>query len=59
MVERGQHLGLAHETAEALSIAREFLGEELDGHLAVERRVERFPHDTHPTFTEFLDDLIM
>ena len=59
MVERGQQLGLALESGEALLVSEEDLGQHLDRHVAPEPRVGGAIHLSHPAFAELGGDLVM
>lgn len=55
MVQRGQHLRLAPQSGEPVGIAGELVGQHLDCHLALERRVLSpvdGPHAIRPEFAE-------
>jgi hypothetical protein len=58
MVERGEELCFPLEARQALRIGGKSLGQDLDRHFAIERRVRRLPYDAHrsniPLFTELI-----
>ena len=58
MVERGQHLRLALETRQRSALAREALGQDLERHVALERRVVRPEHLAHAARAELAEDAI-
>jgi len=58
MVERREDVGLALEPGEALGVAGEGIGEQLEGDVAPELGIPRAIHLTHPTRAEQADDLV-
>ena len=58
MGELGDGLGLALEAGEPLGVAGHLLGQHLDRHLAVERRVSRAIDHTHPALAQEGDNFI-
>ena len=56
--QRGYDLGLVLEAGERLHVAGERVGKDLDGHVAVERRVPGAPDLAHPARAERRDDLV-
>ena len=58
MRQRGHDLGLVLEAGECLHVAGERVGKDLDGHVAVERRVPGAPDLAHPARAEGRDDLV-
>ena len=56
MVERGSGLRLALEAGQRLRIAGDFVGQELQGHEAVQARVLGFVDHTHAAAAEFFDE---
>jgi len=59
MIQRGQQPGLAGEAGQPLGVRGEAIREDLDRHLAVEGRVDRFPDHTHPAFTDLLGQAVV
>jgi hypothetical protein len=58
VVERGEHLRFAFEAREAVGIAREFLGQDLQRDIAIELRIARPIHDPHTACPEQAHDLV-
>ena len=58
MVERGERAGLALEAGDAFAVAREFLGQHLDRHLAPELGVAGAVDLTHASRAEGREDLV-
>ena len=59
MVERGQHAGFALEARQALGVAREFRGQDLQGYLALEFGVGGAVHLAHAALPEQSNHLVM
>ncbi len=59
VVEGGEELGLAFEARQPLGVGGEGLGEDLDGDLAVEGRVEGFPDDAHAALADLADQAVV
>ena len=59
MVQRRRGLCFALETRQGLRIVGEFLGQEFQGHEAVQARVFGLVHHTHAAAAELFDDPIM
>ena len=59
VVERRQQLRLALEARQPVGVLGEQVRQDLDGHLAVERRVDGTPHHTHPPFANLLDEAVV
>ena len=59
VVQRGQELRLTVETREALGVAGEGVGKQLDSDLAVEVRVDRTPDGPHPALADLLRELVV
>jgi hypothetical protein len=55
VIERREHLRLALEAGDAIRILGEQIGQDLDGHVAPERRVGGAPHHPHPALADLLD----
>ncbi len=58
VVERGQEPGLALEAGQAVGIARDLLGQDLDGHVPVQRGVAGQVHHPHPAAAHLAPDLV-
>jgi hypothetical protein len=56
MVERGQHLGFAFETCQALRITHEGFRQELQGNSTVQFEIAGEVNLTHRAFADFLSD---
>jgi hypothetical protein len=52
MVQRGEHLRFALESGQAIGIAREYLGQDLERDIAAEPRIARAPHFAHAARAE-------
>ena len=59
MAQGGDGLGFALEEGPPLGIAHRALGQELDGHVAVELEVAGLPDDAHAAFADLLDQAII
>ena len=59
MVQRGQQLGLAVETSQAIGVLRDHRGQHLDRQLALQRRIERLPDDAHPSLADLVNQPVM
>jgi hypothetical protein len=59
VVEGGRGLGLPLKTAESLRIVGEFVGKELQGHVATELKVFRLVHNTHAPAADPAEDAVM
>ena len=59
MIQRGSRLRLALKTRQGVGIARHYLGEKLEGNKTMETCVLGLVDHTHPTDTEFLDDVVV
>ncbi len=59
VVEGGEQLGLALEAGQPLGVAGERVGEDLDGDLAVEGRVEGLPDHAHAALADLLDQAVV
>jgi hypothetical protein len=59
VVKDGQEFGLAFEACEAFGFGGDALGEDLDRHLAVEGRIDRFPDHAHPAFADLLGQAVV
>ncbi len=59
VIQRREQLRLALEARQPLRILGEGGGQDLDRHLAVERRVDRPPDDTHPALADLVDDAVV
>ena len=59
MVDRGQQLGLALEAGQPRGVGREFLGKDLDRHLAVQRGVDRLPDHAHPALADLFGKAVV
>ncbi len=58
MVQGGEDLGFPLEPGDSLGVSGQRLGQYLDGHLAIERRVGRPIHFPHPAFADLGSNLI-
>src|SRR4029079_7178406 len=58
VMELGEELGLALEARQALGVAEEGLGEQLDRHLAPQARVRGAIDPAHPALAELASDLV-
>ena len=58
MVERGEDAGLPLEALHSLFIAGEGFGQDLDGHLALQLRIVRAVHLTHPARAQGREQLV-
>ena len=59
MVERGQHAGFAIEASQAILVGGKVRGENLDGDVASERCVGRFPDDSHAALTQLFAEVVV
>ena len=59
VIQRGQQSGLALEASEPLAIRGKGVRQRFEGNLAIERRIDRPPHLSHPTLAEFVDDAVV
>ena len=59
MVERGCGLGFLDEPLLALRVGQLLVGEDLDGHDAVEMGVLRLVDGAHAAFADFLQDVVV
>jgi hypothetical protein len=59
VAQRGQQLGLALEARQPLGVPGEVLGQDLDRHVAAERRVLGAPDHTHPALADLLDQAVV
>ena len=58
MIERREDVGLAREPRQAFGVAREGLGEDLEGDLALEARVACAPDFAHASGPERAENLV-
>jgi len=59
MLQGSEHLGLATKPGQALGVLGEVLGEEFEGHLAVEPGVAGAMHLAHAALPEWGQDLVV
>ncbi len=59
VVQRGEHAGFALEARQPLGVAGEGVGQDLDRHVAVERRVDGLPDDAHPALADLLGQAVV
>ncbi len=59
VVEGRDRPRLLPESRQSLGVLRERVGQDLDRHLAVELRVDRLPHHTHPALADLLDEPVV
>ncbi len=59
MVQRRGGFRLPLETAESLGVVGEFVGQELQGHVAAELEVFSLVHNAHPAASDFAEDAVM
>ena len=59
MIQRGSGARLPLKSLQRIGIARQFLGQKLQGDVAAEARVLSLVDDSHSAATEFLDDFVV
>src|SRR3981189_2316039 len=59
MVQRGRGLRFALEAGQSLRVLGGFVRQELEGYKAMEFRIFRFVHHTHPTAAQLLHDAVV
>ncbi len=59
VVDGGGAAGLAHEAAATVGVVGQFRGQDLDGDVAVELRVEGLVDDPHAPLADLLEEVVL